>query len=142
MTAIASSSIHNLVGGKWITSTSPAGIELVNPATGEPLGNSPAGSAAEVDAAVQAAHTAFASWRSVPAVDRVQYLFKLKTLLEEHIDELASLITIENGKTLAESKAELRRGIENVEVACGIPVLMQGYSLEDVAPGIDEIMVR
>ena len=65
-----------------------------------------------------------------------------KTLLEEHLDELARLITIENGKTLAESKGELRRGIENVEVACGIPVLMQGYSLEDVAPGIDEIMVR
>jgi len=142
MTAIASSSIHNLIGGKWIISTSPTGIELLNPATGESLGNSPAGSAAEVDAAVQAAHATFASWRSVPAVDRVQYLFKLKALLEEHLDELASLITIENGKTLAESKAELRRGIENVEVACGIPVLMQGYSLEDVAPGIDEIMVR
>src|SRR5579859_5225306 len=142
MTAIASPAIHNLIGGKWVTSTSPAGIELSNPATGESLGNSPAGSPAEVDAAVQAAHSAFASWRAVPAADRVQYLFKLKTLLEEHIDQLASLITIENGKTLTESKAELRRGIENVEVACGIPVLMQGYSLEDVAPGIDEIMVR
>jgi len=142
MTAIASPAIHNLVGGKWVTSTSPSGIELLNPATGESLGYSPTGSPAEVDAAVQAAHTAFASWRIVPAVDRVQYLFKLKALLEEHLDELASLITIENGKTLAESKAELRRGIENVEVACGIPVLMQGYSLEDVAPGIDEIMVR
>jgi malonate-semialdehyde dehydrogenase (acetylating)/methylmalonate-semialdehyde dehydrogenase len=74
--------------------------------------------------------------------DRVQYLFKLKNLLEEHLDELAGLITIENGKTLGESKGELRRAIENVEVACGMPVLMQGYSLEDVAPGIDEIMVR
>ena len=142
MTAIASPSIHNLIGGKWVTSTSPAGIELHNPATGEPLGQSPAGSAAEVDAAVQAAHAAFGSWRSVPAVDRVQYLFKLKALLEEHREELARLITIENGKTLSESKGELQRGIENVEVACGIPVLMQGYSLEDVAPGIDEIMVR
>ena len=60
MTAIASPSIHNLVGGKWITSTSPSGLELLNPATGEPLGNSPAGSASEVEAAVQAAHTAFA----------------------------------------------------------------------------------
>jgi malonate-semialdehyde dehydrogenase (acetylating)/methylmalonate-semialdehyde dehydrogenase len=142
MTAISSPSIHNLIGGKWVGSTSPAGIELANPATGEPLGQSPAGSAAEVDAAVQAAHAAFALWRNVPAADRVQYLFKLKALLEEHLDELARLITIENGKTLAESKGELRRGIENVEVACGIPVLMQGYSLEDVAPGIDEIMVR
>ena len=142
MTAIASPSIHNLIGGKWVTSTSPAGIELKNPATGEPLGQAPVGSAGDVDAAVQAAHQAFGSWRHVPAADRVQYLFKLKSLLEEHLDELARLITIENGKTFAESKAELRRGIENVEVACGIPVLMQGYSLEDVAPGIDEIMVR
>ena len=142
MTAIASPAIHNLIGGKWVTAADPAGIELANPATGEPLGKSPAGSAAEVDAAVQAAHTAFASWRNIPAADRVQFLFKLKTLLEEHLDDLARLITIENGKTLAESKGELRRGIENVEVACGIPVLMQGYSLEDVAPGIDEIMVR
>ncbi len=125
-----------------MNSTSPAGLELANPATGEPLGQTPSGSPEEVDAAVQAAHNAFANWRSTPAADRVQYLFKLKALLEEHIDQLASLITIENGKTLAESRAELRRGIENVEVACGIPVLMQGYSLEDVAPGIDEIMVR
>lgn len=142
MTAIASPTIHNLIGGKWVDSTGPAGIDLTNPATGEPLGQSPAGSPAEVDAAVQSAHNAFLSWRSVPAADRVQYLFRLKSLLEEHLDELARLITIENGKTLAESKGELRRGIENVEVACGIPVLMQGYSLEDVAPGIDEIMVR
>jgi malonate-semialdehyde dehydrogenase (acetylating) / methylmalonate-semialdehyde dehydrogenase len=142
MTAISSPSIHNLIGGKWVGSTSSPGIELANPATGEPLGHSPLGSPAEVDAAVQAAHAAFGSWRIVPAADRVQYLFKLKALLEDHLDELARLITIENGKTLAESKGELRRGIENVEVACGIPVLMQGYSLEDVAPGIDEIMVR
>jgi malonate-semialdehyde dehydrogenase (acetylating) / methylmalonate-semialdehyde dehydrogenase len=142
MTAITSPTIHNFIGGKWVTSTSPAGIELTNPATGERLGQTPSGSAAEVDAAVQSAQAAFASWRSTPAADRVQYLFKLKVLLEKYIDELASLITVENGKTLAESKGELRRGIENVEVACGIPVLMQGYSLEDVAPGIDEIMVR
>ena len=142
MTAIFSPTIHNFIGGKWISSTSPAGLELANPATGEPLGQSPSGSAEDVDAAVQAAHSAFASWRTVPASDRVQFLFKLKALLEKHVDELARLITIENGKTLAESKAEIKRGIENVEVACGMPVLMQGYSLEDIAPGIDEIMVR
>ena len=142
MTAISSPTIHNFIGGRWVRSTSLPGLELANPATGEPLGQTPSGSPEDVDAAVQAAHSALASWRSSPAVDRVQYLFKLKALLEQHIEELANLITIENGKTLAESRAELRRGIENVEVACGIPVLMQGYSLEDVAPGIDEIMVR
>jgi malonate-semialdehyde dehydrogenase (acetylating) / methylmalonate-semialdehyde dehydrogenase len=137
-----SSQVRNLIGGRWLAPTSSAGIELVNPATGEPLGNAPAGSADEVDAAVRAGHAAFPAWRATPAGDRIQFLFKLKNLLEEHFDELASLITIENGKTLAESRAELRRGIENVEVACGIPVLMQGYTLEDVASGIDEFMVR
>lgn len=142
MTALTSPAIRNFIGGKWLAPTSPDGLKLTNPATGELLGQAPSGSAAEVDAAVQAAHTAFPSWRVTPAADRVQYLFRLKSMLEDHLDELAALITIENGKTLAESKGELRRGIENVEVACGIPVLMQGYSLEDVAPGIDEIMVR
>ncbi|MGA7108986.1 MAG: CoA-acylating methylmalonate-semialdehyde dehydrogenase [Terracidiphilus sp.] len=142
MTTLTSLEIRNFVGGKWQSATSAPGLELTNPATGEPLGQSPSGSAAEVDAAVQAAQSAFPAWRATPPGDRVQFLFKLKNLLESHFDELAAIITTENGKTLAESKGELRRGIENVEVACGIPVLMQGYSLEDIAPGIDEIMVR
>jgi malonate-semialdehyde dehydrogenase (acetylating)/methylmalonate-semialdehyde dehydrogenase len=142
MTTLTTTEIRNFIGGRWVASTSDSGVELANPATGEPLGKTPAGSSAEVNTAVQAAHAAFPAWRATPAVDRVQFLFKLKALLEEHLDELAALMTTENGKTLIESKAELRRGIENVEVACGIPVLMQGYSMEDVAPGIDEIMVR
>jgi malonate-semialdehyde dehydrogenase (acetylating)/methylmalonate-semialdehyde dehydrogenase len=134
--------VLNYINGAWQTAETEGGLELVNPATGEPLGRSGAGGGAEVDAAVRAAKAAFASWRAVPVGDRIQYLFKLKALLDTHIDELARLITIENGKTLAESKAEIKRGIENVEVACGMPVLMQGYSLEDIAPGIDELMVR
>ena len=142
MTTLTSLEIRNFVGGKWQSATSAPGLELTNPATGESLGQSPSGSAAEVDTAVQAAQAAFPAWRATPPGDRVQFLFKLKNLLESHFDELAAIITTENGKTLAESKGELRRGIENVEVACGIPVLMQGYSLEDIAPGIDEIMVR
>ena len=142
MSSLIPTEIRNLIGGNWLRPASQDGLELRNPATGEPLGHAPAGSAAEVNAAVEAAQAAFPAWRATPAADRVQFLFKLKNLLEEHLDELARLITIENGKTLAEAKGELRRGIENVEVACGIPVLMQGYSMEDVAPGIDEIMVR
>jgi len=134
--------VRNLIDGEWRDPASHYGLELFNPATGEPLGKSPAGSAADVDEAARAAQAAFPAWRATPPGDRIQYLFKLKALLEDHLDELAALVTIENGKTLAEAKAELRRGIENVEVACGIPVLMQGYSLEDIAPGIDEIMVR
>jgi malonate-semialdehyde dehydrogenase (acetylating)/methylmalonate-semialdehyde dehydrogenase len=142
MTTLTSHEVRNFIGGKWQTPTSATGLELINPATGEPLGRSPIGSDGEVNAAVQAAHAAFPAWRAMPAGDRVQFLFKLKAKLEVHFDELAAVITTENGKTLTESKGELRRGIENVEVACGVPVLMQGYSLEDIAPGIDEIMVR
>jgi malonate-semialdehyde dehydrogenase (acetylating)/methylmalonate-semialdehyde dehydrogenase len=142
MATLASPAIRNFVGGAWQASASQPGLDLTNPATGESLGQSPSGSAAEVNAAVSAAHAAFPAWRATPPGDRIQFLFKLKALLETHIDELAAIITTENGKTLSEAKAELRRGIENVEVACGIPVLMQGYSLEDIAPGIDEIMVR
>jgi malonate-semialdehyde dehydrogenase (acetylating) / methylmalonate-semialdehyde dehydrogenase len=142
MATLASLEIRNFIASKWQASKAEPGLDLVNPATGELLGQSPAGSPAEVDAAVQAAHGAFAGWRATPAGDRVQFLFRLKNLLETHFEELAAVITTENGKTLSESRGELRRGIENVEVACGIPVLMQGYSLEDIAPGIDEIMVR
>ena len=91
---------------------------------------------------MQAAADAFPAWRRTPPGERVQYLFKLKNLLEEHIDEIARLITRENGKTFAEAKAEMRRGIENVEVACGIPMMMQGYNLEDVTPGVDEMQIR
>ncbi len=99
-------------------------------------------SAGEVGAAVEAAAAAFRIWRRTPAEDRIQPLFKLKMLLEDHLDELARIITLENGKTFGESKGELRRAIENVEVACGIPTMMQGYNLEDVARGIDEMMIR
>src|SRR5437899_11491839 len=102
----------------------------------------PLGSREDVDKAVRAAAAAFPEWRRTPPEDRIQYLFKLKQLLEDHLEDLARTITTENGKTLAESRGELRRAIENVEVACGIPTLMQGYNLEDVATGIDEMMIR
>ncbi len=97
--------IRNFVGGKWQKSTSAPGLDLTNPATGEPLGQSPSGSAAEVDAAVAAAHAAFPAWRATPAADRIQFLFKLKAILEDRFDELAAIITTENGKTLANPKA-------------------------------------
>src|SRR5207237_2644928 len=85
---------------------------------------------------------AYAAWRVVPVPDRVQYLFKLKALLEQHFDDVARTITMEAGKTLAESRGEMRRAIENVEVACGAPIMIQGYNSEDIAAGIDEIMIR
>jgi malonate-semialdehyde dehydrogenase (acetylating) / methylmalonate-semialdehyde dehydrogenase len=134
--------IQNYLNGEWRHSAARDYVAVVNPATAELLARTPLSTSADVDAAVQAATTAFPAWRRTPPGERIQYLFKLKNLLEEHIGEIATLITLENGKTLAEAKAEIRRGIENVEVACGIPMMMQGYNLEDVTPGVDETLIR
>src|SRR5438094_1466433 len=128
--------VPNYINGGWHDSSSSEWQDVMNPATGEVLASVPLSSNNEVAAAVEAAAAAFPAWRRTPPEDRIQPLFKLKQLLEEHLAELARIITLENGKTLAESKAELRRAIENVEVACGIPTMMQGYNLEDVARGI------
>jgi len=134
--------IQNYVNGAWRKSSTTEFLNVTNPASGELIARTPLSTKADVDAVVQAAAAAFPAWRRTPAGERIQYLFKLKILLEEHIDELAKLITLENGKTFAEAKAELRRGIENVEVACGIPMMMQGYNLEDITPGVDEMLIR
>jgi malonate-semialdehyde dehydrogenase (acetylating) / methylmalonate-semialdehyde dehydrogenase len=140
--AISDVRIPHFIAGEWVHSKSSQWQQLINPATHEALGQIPLADASEVNAAIEAAAAAFPEWRRTPPEDRIQPLFKLKMLLEEHLDELSRLITIENGKTLVEAKAELRRAIENVEVACGIPMMMQGYNLEDVARGIDEMMIR
>ena len=134
--------IPNYVDGQWRESNAAEDLDVINPATGEALAKVPLSSAAEVARAVEAAASAWPEWRRTPPEDRIQPLFKLKQLLEDHLDELSRIITQENGKTFAEAKAELRRAIENVEVACGIPMMMQGYNLEDVARGIDETMIR
>ncbi|HLZ90703.1 MAG TPA: CoA-acylating methylmalonate-semialdehyde dehydrogenase [Candidatus Acidoferrum sp.] len=134
--------LQNYVSGAWRASAGTEFVEVVNPATAEVLTRTPLSTKADVDAAVQAAAAAFPAWRRTPPGERIQYLFKLKNLFEAHLDELSRLITVENGKTFAEAKAEMRRAIENVEVACGIPMMMQGYNLEDVTPGVDEMMVR
>ena len=117
-------------------------VPVLNPATGEELDRTPLSPAAEVEQAARAAARAFPAWRRVPVGERIQYLFKLKTLLEEHFEDLARTITMEAGKTLVESRAEMRRAIENVEVACGAPTMIQGYNSEDIASGIDEMMIR
>ena len=129
-------------GTGWKRSSSTEFYDVINPATSENLARVPAGTKEDVDAVVRAASAAFPEWRRTPPEDRIQYLFKLKQILEDHVEDIARICTQENGKTLAESRAELRRAIENVEVACGIPTLMQGYNLEDVASGIDEMMIR
>ena len=134
--------LQNYVGGGWHRSSATEYVDVTNPATAEILARTPLSTNADVDAAVQAAADAFPAWRRTPPGERVQYLFQLKNLLDENIDEISRLITRENGKTFAEAKAEMRRGIENVEVACGIPMMMQGYNLEDVTPGVDEMQIR
>ncbi len=132
----------NYVDGQWLDSSAGQCLDVFNPATGDVLGTVPLSPAAEVVKAVEAASRAFPGWKRVPAVDRVQFLFKFKYLLEENVDDVSRTITMECGKTFEESRAEMRRLIENVETACGIPILMQGYNSEDIAPGIDEMMIR
>src|SRR3981189_479696 len=134
--------VLNYIDGSWVESKATEWRDVVNPATGETIGQTPLTTAAEAGAAIESAAAAYPAWRRTPPEDRIQPLFKLKQLLEEHLDELARTITQENGKTFAEAKAELRRAIENVEVACGIPMMMQGYNLEDVTPGVDEMQIR
>src|ERR1700741_1757838 len=123
--------LQNYVGGAWHRSATKEYLDVANPATAEVLARAPLSTNADVEAAVQAAAAAFPAWRRTPPGERIQYLFKLKNLLEENIDELSRIITTENEKTFVEAKAEMRRGIENVEVACGIPVMMQGHVLEE-----------
>ena len=132
----------NYVGGEWLRSDSADSFEITNPATSEPLATLALAGTQDVAKAVASAAAAFPAWRRTPPEERIQFLFAFKQLLEAHFSDIARTTTLENGKTLSESKAELRRGIENVEVACGIPTLMQGYNLEDVSGGIDEIMIR
>lgn len=132
----------NYIGGDWRAGSSSESANIFNPATAEVLAEAPLADATDINAAVSAASAAFPAWRRTPPQNRIQFLFKFRALLEQHGDEIARLTTQENGKTFAESRAELQRGIENVEVACGIPTLMQGYNLEDIATGLDEIMIR
>ncbi len=139
---ITEAKIPHYIDGQWVESNAREWSEILNPATGESLGKVPLSDAAEVTKAIDAAAAAYPAWRRTPPEDRIQPLFKLKVLLEDHLDDISRLITQENGKTFTEAKAEMRRAIENVEVACGIPVMMQGYNLEDVARGIDEMMIR
>lgn len=136
--------LKNYINGKWTDCNTTETSNVVNPATGEVMARVPAGKAAasEVDKAVAAAHAAYLQWKDVPVLKRIQPLFRLKQLLEENSAEIARLITMESGKTLAEANGEMQRAIENVEVAAGAPMLMQSEFLENIASGIDEYMVR
>ncbi len=130
------------INGVWEKPSGHTTQSVTNPATGAVLAEAPFAEKADIDRAVRAAHEAFLKWREVPVVDRVQPLYRYKTLLERHATELAAILTRENGKTADDSKAEVRRAIQMVEVACGMPSLMLGDSLNDVAQGIDCKTIR
>ena len=130
------------VGGRWVDSSARTTGEVRNPADNTLLARVPMGGADDVDRAVKAALAAFPGWRATPPVNRVRPMFKYRELLEKHFDDIARTITKEHGKTLDESRSSVRRAIDNVELACGIPSLMQGMGLEDIATGIDSQFFR
>jgi malonate-semialdehyde dehydrogenase (acetylating)/methylmalonate-semialdehyde dehydrogenase len=136
--------LKNYIKGRWVESKENNTVDVINPANQEVLATVPYGVNTFADAkdAVSAASQALNEWRDTPVMRRVQPLYKLKQLLEEHTEEIAKLITLECGKSYAESVAEMQRGIENVETACATPTLMQSEFSENIASGIDEFMIR
>jgi malonate-semialdehyde dehydrogenase (acetylating) / methylmalonate-semialdehyde dehydrogenase len=134
--------LRTFVGGQWLESRATATTDVRNPATNEIIARVPMGGAEDVDRAVRAAQAAFPAWRATPPVNRVRPLFRFRELLETHFEDIARIVTREHGKTIDESRSSLRRAVDNVEVACAAPSLMQGLALEDVASGIDSSFVR
>jgi len=130
------------VNGKWEDATGASTHPIANPATGEVIARVPYATAAQVDRVARLAHEAFLKWREVPVIDRVQVFYRYKTLLEKHAEEVARILSTENGKTFEDAKMSVRRAIQMVEVACGMPTLMMGDSLENVSRGIDSVSIR
>jgi malonate-semialdehyde dehydrogenase (acetylating)/methylmalonate-semialdehyde dehydrogenase len=134
--------LKNFIGGRWVETRAREFLDVYNPARGEIIARTPLSTGEDLDAAVLAAKKAFPAWRETPAVVRARSLFLFRQLLEENFEELARTVTTEHGKTIAESRGSVRRGIECVEVACGSPSLMMGYGLENISSGIDCQVIR
>jgi len=130
------------VGGRWTEPAGAATLPIYNPATAEVIGEVPLSGDREVEAAAKAAAAAFPGWSRTAVMERVGLMFRYKALLEEHFEELAAIITRHHGKTLDESRGEVRRGIEVVDFACGAPTLLQGRTLRDVSAGVDQDLYR
>jgi malonate-semialdehyde dehydrogenase (acetylating)/methylmalonate-semialdehyde dehydrogenase len=124
------------IGGEWIR-PKIAGTPVFNPSTGDVIAECPAGGAAEVNAAVEAAAAAFPGWRDTPVIERARYFFRYRQLVEENFDRLCASISLEHGKTLVEARGSIYRGIENIEYACGAPTLLFGDTLENIARNVD-----
>ncbi|MEC1049021.1 aldehyde dehydrogenase family protein, partial [Bacillus safensis] len=134
--------LKNYIGGQWIEAETSQTEEVYNPATGEIIAEVPLSTKKDVEHAVQAAQEAFATWSKTPVPRRARILFKYQQLLVDKWDELAELVTIENGKSITEAKGEVQRGIECVEFAAGAPTLMMGKQLPDIASGLESGMYR
>jgi malonate-semialdehyde dehydrogenase (acetylating) / methylmalonate-semialdehyde dehydrogenase len=134
--------VRNLIGGAWEERDGRETEPIYDPATGEVIAETPLSTAEDVDRAVKKAEEAFPGWSATPVVQRIQVLFRFKALLEEHFEELRDLVTLENGKDFKDAAGEVRRGIEVVEFACGMPTLLMGETVRDVARGIDNASYR
>src|ERR1700694_3261690 len=135
--------IASLIGSQWRQAAAgTASLPIYNPATGQVIDQVPLSGAKDVDAAVQSAAAAFRSWSRTPGMERARLMFRFKAVLEDHFEDLAAIITRHHGKTLDESRGEVRRGIEVVDFACGAPTLLQGRTLRDVSTGVDQDLYR
>jgi malonate-semialdehyde dehydrogenase (acetylating)/methylmalonate-semialdehyde dehydrogenase len=141
-TAQTIETVKMLVGGRWEEGRGERWGEVFNPSTGRPIARVPFASAADVDRVVRAAALALPGWAETPAVERARVLFRCRELLAARADELARLVTREHGKTLAESRASVQRAIEMVEFACGMPSLLMGQTLPNIARDVDCETVR
>ena len=139
---VTGNAVRNFIGGRWEQPAAAQTEPVYNPATGEVIAETPLSTAADVDRAVQAAARAYPAWSGTPVIQRIQILFRFKALLEEHFQELGAMVTLENGKGIGDATGEVRRGIEVVEFACGMPTLMMGETVRNVANGIDNLSYR
>ncbi len=138
----ATRTLNNYIGGGWVEAAGEKTLDDINPATGELVARVPLSDATDVDAAVQAARAAQPEWRAVAPQKRARAVIALRAALWERRDDIAQLVTADMGKTLADARGEVLRGIESVEAACGIPHLLKGENLEGVAGGVDVELVR
>lgn len=134
--------MKNYIAGEWVELSTSRTEPVYNPAMGEVIAEVPLSTKEDVDRAVQAANEAFKGWSKTPVPQRARILFKYQQLLVDDWDELAKLVTIENGKNFNEAYGEVQRGIECVEFAAGAPTLMMGKQLPDIATGIESGMYR
>ena len=134
--------LENFIGGRWTPSSASTHLDVTNPAKGVVIAKTPMSTAGDVDAAVKSAARAFPGWSETPPVLRARTMFTFRQKLEDHLEELARLVTTEHGKTLDESRGSVRRGIECVEAACAAPSMLMGYSLENISSNIDCTVMR